>query len=189
MISRPLTFSLAIALVTSAVLLSARSLRNATPISPAEAEILVYISPYAHSVRAAGYDVVPDRKDVRQQKGFINFYVVTTMPKPAGGGIEMPEYFAVNTHTGTLWDSGADKRVQSPQLRDVLRVLRRSRGITAEVMRRFDSLGPERSPYLVTPRPTGATRAISGEPHHLVAGRLTEAYTGPASAKTTEEGF
>ncbi|MGH9474639.1 MAG: hypothetical protein ACRD1M_18070 [Terriglobales bacterium] len=115
----------------------------ASEITPAEAEILVYISPYAHQVRAAGFDVVPDMQDVSQGESFISFYVVTTAPKPRGGAIETPEFFAVNVHTGTLWDEGSGARVESRELDDVLRVFRRSHGITAATVRRFDALRPE----------------------------------------------
>lgn len=86
---------------------------------------------------------MPDRADVRQQPGFIDFYVVTTAPKPKGGGLETPEYFAINARTGTLWNAGSGKRIESVELRAVLGVMRRSHNIGAGTLARFGSRRPE----------------------------------------------
>lgn len=115
----------------------------ATSLTPAEAEILVYVSPYAHQVRSSGFDIIPSRTDVRQQPGFVDFYVVTTAPKPKGGGLETPAYFAINVRTGTLWDAGSGTRVESTELRDVQGVIRKSHNIGPGTLARYDSLRPE----------------------------------------------
>ncbi|MGH9563187.1 MAG: hypothetical protein ACRD3S_17170 [Terracidiphilus sp.] len=88
---------------------------------------------------------MPDAGEVAQPPGFFEFYVTTTMPKPAGGGMDMPEYFAVNIFTGTLWDAREGRRIGSPLLSDVQGALRDEHHITSGDLRRFDSLRPKRA--------------------------------------------
>lgn len=132
----------ALAIGAAAALLCAAGPAAPGRITKADAEILIYISPYAHEVRAAGEGLVMDAEDARQEPGFFTFYVVATASKPRGGGLDMPEYLAVNARTGSLWDARSVTRITSRELEDVLKVMRSAHGITEATMRRFDGLKP-----------------------------------------------
>jgi hypothetical protein len=116
--------------------------KDAGEISLSEAEILIYALPEAHDVRAEGMEIGWElQADSRQEsKHFYYFFVYNT--KRQGAASVTVGHFAVNRHTAEVWDTVLVKRVESPELGGIQRIVRRARGIARQAMKQFSGLEP-----------------------------------------------
>ena len=104
---------------------------EATTITYTEAEILIYLTPQAQRIRAQGYDVGWDRSISAQlnQSDYFFFYLFDSKRK-SYGSVTAGNY-AVNKHTGDIWDQTEEKPLTSPELSGVQKILREEHHITA----------------------------------------------------------
>ncbi len=143
--------------VLSIPLLATRSVSVGSPGSPApqsvslcEAEILVYLLPQAHDLRADGMDVAwaLETGPELNQKDFYNFWVVNAKRKGHSGSVTVG-YFSVNKYTADVLDA-RQQYVVTPELQGVQRILRKGHGIDEAAIREYRS----RRMYLTPPAPT-----------------------------------
>jgi hypothetical protein len=103
-----------------------------------EAEILIYLLPAAHANRKIGRDVAWERETsaMWNQADFFYFYVMGTNPPPGTASVTVG-HFAVNKHTGDLWSTVPEERVESVELRGVQEILRHAHRIGADTIARY----------------------------------------------------
>ncbi len=100
-------------------------------ISVHEAEILIYLLPVAHQLRSEGMDVgweLQDQNRDHYPKGeYYVFWLVNN--KRVSAGSTTIGYYAVNKHTGEIWNTDLDQLVSSSELEGVQKILRRAHGV------------------------------------------------------------
>jgi hypothetical protein len=117
--------------------------RVAAPLSLEEAEILIYLLPVAHQLRAQGDDVTWELETSREPGGshFFTFWVGGARPNPYGS--VTVNYFSVNRHTGQVWELMPEARVvTSPELSGVQKIIRAAQGIGPETIRQYGRVRP-----------------------------------------------
>lgn len=114
---------------------------SATMLSVAEAAVLVYISPVGDTDRARGSDVGMERQLSTKfnQRDYYVFWVYDAKAPSSGGSVTLG-YYAVNKHTGDVWDAEEDPRtsaLSSAVLQGVQRILRIAHRISENTMRAY----------------------------------------------------
>jgi hypothetical protein len=118
---------------------------RATLINMEEAEILIYVMPDAQAERKSGKDVAwsLETNPEYDLKNFYYFWVVGT-----GDGESHHEgsitvgYFAVNKHTGDVWEYATMEHINSPQLEGVQKIILKHHDIDSAVLRKYGGLRP-----------------------------------------------
>jgi hypothetical protein len=93
-------------------------------ISRYEAEILVYLLPEAHDMRAQGFDAEAIYDEDGSKGGDFVFRLQAVVPNPDGS--TLLGHFAVNKVTGQILERAPDQQVVSKELEGVLKVMRRA---------------------------------------------------------------
>lgn len=103
---------------------------SATMITPAEAAVLVYVSPAGAPARATRSDVgVELQSDAKLNQTDYYYYWVYDARHTSHGSVTIG-YYAVNKHTGEVWDTDQKKELSATLLSGVQRLLRRAHGIS-----------------------------------------------------------
>jgi hypothetical protein len=143
---RPLTrIASAVLIVAAATGFMPQRSRYWTSLTPEDAEILAYLTPYAVEHRNAGLDVdVVIGCDVPvASKPFLAIELVSTQPF-GGGGIEDHRYVVVNLNTAEVLDpvQAPAVEIKSAELFGVAAIMRRAHGIDGRVIQKYSSLQP-----------------------------------------------
>ena len=119
------------------------SAKNSPLITREEAEILIYVMPDAEAERKAGKDVAwtPEVNKQYDLANFYYFWVVGAGQRKEPGSITVG-YFAVNKHTGDMWETVNTEHITGPQLSGVQKIIREHHNITAAVLKEFSGLRP-----------------------------------------------
>lgn len=119
------------------------SAQAATLLTEEEAEILIYVMPDSQAERKAGKDVAwtPETNNEYDLANFYYFWVVGTGERKAPGSITVG-YFAVNKHTGDVWEAVNTEHLAGPQLLGVQRIIRKHHNVSTAVLREFSGLRP-----------------------------------------------
>ncbi len=113
--------------------------QDATAITYPEAEILVYITPQAQRVRAEGFDVGWDHTiSARLNQTDYFFFYLFNSKRRSSGSVTVGNY-AVNKHTGDVWDQTEEKLLRGAELEGVQKILRDQHRITEQVILEFRS--------------------------------------------------
>jgi hypothetical protein len=110
-----------------------------------DAEILVYLLPESESVRKGGWDVGWELQTNPNlnQKDFFTFWVYNAT-RPSSGSVTIA-YFAINKHTGDVWDTSVGQIVQSRDLSVIQKILRKGHCIDDSVIKTYGAQKPEGS--------------------------------------------
>ena len=101
-----------------------------------EAEILIYLSPPAVSVRAEGMEVGWELQEAKQyNKNFYVFWMYNAV-RESTGSVTIG-YFAVNKRTAEVWDLGLERFVESKELAGVQRILRKAHHIDDQTIEKY----------------------------------------------------
>ena len=117
--------------------------KSSTLLTKEEAEILIYVMPDAEAERKAGKDVAwtPEVNKEYDLANFYYFWVVGSGPRKEPGSITVG-YFAVNKHTGDLWEVTNAEHIAGSQLSGVQEIIRKHHNITSAVLNKFSRLRP-----------------------------------------------
>ena len=117
--------------------------KPSTLLTEEEAEILIYVMPDAEAERKAGKDVAwtPEVNKEYDLANFYEFWVVGTGQREAPGSITVG-YFAVNKHTGDVWEVASGEHIAGPQLSGVQKIIRKHHNIGRAVLNNFSGLRP-----------------------------------------------
>lgn len=115
----------------------------AEQISLTEAEILIYLLPYAQEIRRQGMDIGWELQTstTLNQRDFYVFWVVNSKRPKVDGSVTVG-YFAINKHTADVWDEGLEEFVVAIDLGGVQSILRKHHHITPETLDKFRSARP-----------------------------------------------
>ena len=125
-------FAAALALV----LLAGKS-GGSRPLAVFEAEILIYLTENGDYNRQKGQDIAWTSQpcvDVPNQD-FYCFWLVGTPPPPEGGSVTIGPY-AVDRHSGEVWDLALKRPDRSVEVSKVQDLMRRGHRIDQELVRR-----------------------------------------------------
>lgn len=102
-----------------------------------EAEILIYLLPQAIEIRSQGMDIGWERETGSEwnQTDYYFFWVYNA--KRAEAGSVTVGHFAVNKHTGEVWELMLQEIVKTPELQGVQRILRRAHNIDEETLKQY----------------------------------------------------
>jgi hypothetical protein len=118
--------------------------QNTSPtISQEEAQILVYLIPEAHTLRASGMDVfesIESSEDHREPDSFV-FWVTNSNREGVQGSVTV-DYFYVNKYTAEIWSFGLEKYVTSPEIAGVQAIIHKAHGITPSMVKEYNSHHP-----------------------------------------------
>lgn len=105
-----------------------------------EAKILVYISPVGQSLREQGFDVGMERQTSSQldQANYYYFWIYDSKRQQLSGSVTVG-YYAVNKHTGQVWDTETRKEVSSGLMKGVQAIIRRSHGIDESTLAKYSN--------------------------------------------------
>ncbi len=108
-----------------------------------EAEILVYLLPDSHDVRAQGMEVawVQDTGPELNHKDYFYFFVYNAKRQYAAS--VTIGHFAVDKHTGEVWDSVLWEKRSSPEIEGVQRIIRKAHAIGPDVLEKFKDCEPQ----------------------------------------------
>jgi hypothetical protein len=111
---------------------------GATPLTACEAKILVYISPVGEKLRASGLDIAMERQTNRQlnQGDYYYFWVYDAKREQSSSSVTIG-YYAVNKHTGQVWDTDEKKQITSSLIRGVQALIRRSHNIDEATIEKY----------------------------------------------------
>jgi len=103
---------------------------NTTTLTATEARVLVYISPVGEKLRASGLDIAMEQQTSPQlnQANYYYFWVYNAKRRQSAGSVTIG-YYAVNKHTGQIWDTDEKKEISSKLVRGVQAIIRRSHHI------------------------------------------------------------
>jgi hypothetical protein len=109
-----------------------------TILTVTEARILIYISPVAQIERQRGFDVGMERQNSRKldQADYYYFWVYNAKREKPSGSVTIG-YYAVNKHTGQVWDTDNKKEISSKLMRGVQAIIRRSHHADKATMERY----------------------------------------------------
>ena len=109
-----------------------------TTLSVAEARILVYVSPVGERQRASGLDIAMEEQSSIQlnQADYYYFWVYNAKRKQSGGSVTIG-YYAVNRHTGDVWDTDEKKQLSSNLMSGVQTIVRESHHIDEGTMEKY----------------------------------------------------
>jgi hypothetical protein len=117
---------------------------GASLLAQSDAEILIYLLPQSAAVRekgnTVGWEIQTNPR--LNQKDFYNFYLYDLAARadssPTIG------YFSVNKHTAEVWDADNGAPVDSRDIREIQRILRKGHCIGDQVVREFSDRRPGR---------------------------------------------
>ncbi len=115
--------------------------QTATQISETDAKILVYLSPLADTVRAAGGDIVMELSPPSKELGNDFFYYRMGDYKSKSPS-NLVGFSAVNKYTAQVWDTDGHVEVSDAVLRGVQAIIRKANHIDARVMTQYGRLKP-----------------------------------------------
>jgi hypothetical protein len=104
------------------------------PLTLPEAKILVTLVESAEKTMDPGF---PIEWHVQERLDWY-FFSAYNAGRPNPGGSVTIGHFAVNRHTAEVWDSVADLRETSPEIRVVQAILREDRHITEELLKKWE---------------------------------------------------
>lgn len=109
------------------------------PIAVHEAEILLYLLPAAKEMRREGIEIEWKlQTDLKSnQKDYYVFW--DQIDVPDGTGSDVAGYYAVNKHTGDVWDLISDRIALTTEIEGVQRILRRAHGIDENTIEKYRS--------------------------------------------------
>ncbi len=117
---------------------TARKVVTATILSPAEAEILIYLVPDAHALREKGNDLCSEVFDSPQANTADYYYFdAVVRDSPPESASATVGHFLVNKHTGDVWDVVSGEIIASPELLGVQAIMRRAHGVTKETIAKY----------------------------------------------------
>lgn len=104
-----------------------------------EAEVLIYLLPFAQVSRAEGSEIewMMDVSGGLNQEDYYMFYVHDSQ-RDTDSAASMG-YFAVNKHTADVWDRVTGEQVRSRKIAKVQELLRRAHGISQEIVEKYRS--------------------------------------------------
>ena len=111
---------------------------SVTPLTATEARILIYISPVGQELRARGLDIAMERQTSPQlnQGDYYYFWAYDAKRHQSSGSVTIG-YYAVNKHTGQVWDTDRRVEVSSRLLQGVQRIIRESHHVDQATMERY----------------------------------------------------
>jgi hypothetical protein len=112
-----------------------------TDLNQYDAEILLYVLPPSEAVRHAGGKVAWAIEPATNQKDFYSFYVYDL--KGSSYGSPTIGHFAVNKHTGEVWDAVTEEPVESEDLSAIERIIRKAHCIDENVLKSHPSSRPD----------------------------------------------
>jgi len=103
---------------------------DAATLTLAEAKILAYVSPVGDRARRDGLDIAVELQTSAQlnQADYYYFWVYNAKREQSSGSVTIG-YFAVNKHTGEVWDTDTKKQISSDLLVGVQKIVRDSHHI------------------------------------------------------------
>jgi hypothetical protein len=112
-----------------------------TELAEYDAEMLLYLLPSSEAVRRAGGKVAWEIESGTNQKDFYSFYVYDLKGSPYGS--PTIGHFAVNKHTGEVWDAVTEEPVESEDLSAIERIIRKGHCIDDNVLKTYSSSKPD----------------------------------------------
>jgi hypothetical protein len=114
------------------------------PISLEEAEVLIYLLPQAHELRAQAMDVGWELETGKSynQDDFYVFWVVNSKRPYAQGSVTVG-YFAVNKHSAELWSLDTNQFVSTPEIEGVQKIIRNAHLIDEHIIQQYHSRRPD----------------------------------------------
>lgn len=112
---------------------------EAQPLAPHEAEILIYLMPEASALRSQRMDIGWEQTtspDLNLRDFY--FFWVYNSKRESSGSVTIG-HFAVNKHTGDVWNAMTSKKIASAELAGVQRILRKAHRIDADLVKRHSS--------------------------------------------------
>lgn len=108
-----------------------------------DTEILIYLLPEAHQVRAAGRDIawVLQTNNKLDQANFYYFWVIDTVHKNAVGSVTVG-YFSVNKWTADVEDDDEYSVVTSKEIAGVQKIIREEHHIDQATIEKYRRLNP-----------------------------------------------
>ena len=117
---------------------------SASLLAQSDAEILIYLLPQSAAARekgnAVGWELQTNPR--LNQKDFYNFYLYD-LAAPTSGSPTIG-YFSVNKHTAEIWDATNLEPVDSRDLREIQKILRKGHCIDDQVFKEFTDRRPGR---------------------------------------------
>lgn len=143
-------FACAVAAIVlfSALVAPANRVSTAAPaptlLTMEEAEILIYLLPEAHAERERGRDVswTSETNKAYDLQDFYYFWLVGSGEPHHVGSITVG-YYAVNKHTGDIWETAATQHITSPELKGVQAIIRAAHHVNASILRKYSDLRPK----------------------------------------------
>jgi len=102
---------------------------GATPLTQAEARILLYVSPAGQRLRDRGLDIAMELQTSEKLNQADYYYFWVYDSKKRSNGSVTVGYYAVNKHTADLWDTETKARISSELVSGVQRIVRESHHI------------------------------------------------------------
>jgi hypothetical protein len=117
---------------------------RASELTPSDAEILIYLLPQSAAVRGKGKVVGWELQTNPRlnQKDFYNFYLYDLAAQADGS--PTVGYFSVNKHTAEIWDADNAAPVDSRDLREIQKILRKGHCIGDQIVKEFSDRRPGR---------------------------------------------
>jgi len=131
-------WALPLLLVFCALSGQAQTAGDTTTLTASEARILVYVSPVGAKLRASGFDAAMERQTNPQlnQADYYYFWVYNAKRRQSGGSVTIG-YYAVNKHTGQVWDTDDKKEISSRLMRGVQAIIRESHRIDQATIEKY----------------------------------------------------
>jgi hypothetical protein len=116
---------------------------RASELTQSDAEILIYLLPQSAAVREKGNVVGWDLQTNPRlnQKDFFNFYLYDVNAPDSGS--PTVGYFAVNKRTAEIWDANSLVLVDSRDLREIQKILRKGHCVSSETVKEFGDRRPD----------------------------------------------
>jgi hypothetical protein len=114
-----------------------------TELNEYDAEILLYMLPASVTSRGNGRKIGWELQDGPKlnQKDFFSFYLYD-VSAPANSSPTIG-YFAINKHTGEVWDMSRAESVESEDLSAVQKILRRGHCVDEKILKAYASRRPD----------------------------------------------
>lgn len=133
-----LRWALLLLLIFCAMGDSVQASGDTTALTAAEARILVYISPVGQRERENGLDIAMELQRSAQlnQADYYYFWVYNSKRQQSSGSVTIG-YYAVNKHTGQVWDTDDKKEISSRLMQGVQSIIRESHHIDEATMEKY----------------------------------------------------
>lgn len=141
-VRRSLRWGWAVALLLSLCGVSgwAQASSEATTVTPTEARILIYVCPAAAAERQKGYDIAMEQQTSMKldQMNYYYFWVYNATRQQSSGSVTVG-YYAVNKHTGQVWNIDDNNEATSRLLKGVQAIIRKSHHIDKATIEEYSS--------------------------------------------------